>query len=80
MTIARTRMGPKGQVVIPKIFRENIGIREGGEVILKLEKDEIIITSARRDIAKKWAAIAREKGADVRKEIVYGDRLYEEVL
>jgi|GEM_PF-6924790 len=47
---------------------------------MKLEKDELIITSGRRDIPKKWGNIARERGANVRKEIIYGDKLYEKVL
>ncbi|MDI6655119.1 MAG: AbrB/MazE/SpoVT family DNA-binding domain-containing protein [Methanobacteriota archaeon] len=80
MTIAKTKIGTKGQIVIPKIFRDNLGVKEGGEVIMKLEKDELIITSTKKDIPKKWGNIAREKGANVRKEVLYGDKLYEEVL
>jgi AbrB family looped-hinge helix DNA binding protein len=80
MTIARTKVSAKGQVVIPKIFRENLGIKEGGEIIMRLEKDKIIVSSAKRDIPDRWSTIAREKGANVKKEIIYGDKLYEEVL
>jgi AbrB family looped-hinge helix DNA binding protein len=80
MTIAKTKIGTKGQIVIPKIFRDNLGVKEGGEVIMKLEKDELIITSTKKDIPKKWGNIARGKGANVRKEVLYGDKLYEEVL
>ncbi len=80
MTIAKTKIGAKGQIVIPKIFRENLGIKEGAEIIMKLERDELIITSTKKDLPKKWRDIARERGANVRKEILYGDKLYEEVL
>ncbi len=80
MTIAKTKIGAKGQIVIPKIFRDNLGLKEGWEVVMKLEKDELIITSAKRDIPKKWGNIARERGANVRKALLYGDKLYEEVL
>jgi len=36
-------VGPKGQVVIPKEIREEIGLREGDEVIVELRGDEIVI-------------------------------------
>jgi len=31
----RLKVGPKGQIVIPKVFREAYGIKEGGEVIVE---------------------------------------------
>jgi AbrB family looped-hinge helix DNA binding protein len=35
------RVGPKGQVVIPKPFRDELGIGPGDEVIFWLEGDDL---------------------------------------
>ena len=37
----RIKVGPKGQIVIPKIFREVYRIREGGYVILEPAEGEL---------------------------------------
>ncbi len=41
------RVGPKGQVVIPKPFREAIGLRPGVEVVFSLEDDAVRVQRAR---------------------------------
>ena len=43
MVSFRLKVGPKGQIVIPKVFRETYKIREGGYVFIKPEKDGILI-------------------------------------
>jgi AbrB family looped-hinge helix DNA binding protein len=35
------RVGPKGQVVIPKAIRERLGIRSGDEVVFVEDGDEV---------------------------------------
>lgn len=40
------RVGPKGQVVIPKPFRDKLGIRPGDEVTFWLEGDELHVRRA----------------------------------
>jgi len=42
----RRRIGPKGQVVIPKEFREELGLRAGVEVIMELRGREVVIRKA----------------------------------
>jgi len=37
----RIKVGPKGQIVIPKIFREAYRIKEGGYVILEPAEGEL---------------------------------------
>ena len=46
MVSIRLKVGPKGQIVIPKVFREAYGIKEGGEVIIEPQKNELVIKRA----------------------------------
>lgn len=39
----RRVVGPKGQIVIPKIIREALGIQPGNEVIMEVRERELII-------------------------------------
>lgn len=42
------RVGPKGQVVIPKKLREELGIEPGDEVSFWLDGDHVAVRPARR--------------------------------
>jgi AbrB family looped-hinge helix DNA binding protein len=39
------RIGPKGQVVIPKEIREQLGLRPGAEVDVAARDGEVIVTA-----------------------------------
>lgn len=39
----KRRIGPKGQVVIPKIIREVLGIRSGDEIIMEVREKELLL-------------------------------------
>ena len=41
------RVGPKGQVVIPKAIRDRLGIAPGGEVVFIEEGDSVRVRRAR---------------------------------
>jgi len=43
MVSIKVKVGPKGQIVIPKVFRDAYGIKEGGEVIVIPTEDGLII-------------------------------------
>lgn len=43
MVSIRLKVGPKGQIVIPKVFREAYGIKEGGEVIVEPTEKGLVI-------------------------------------
>jgi len=43
MVELRLKVGPKGQVLIPKVIRERYGIREGGTVIIELRPEGILL-------------------------------------
>jgi AbrB family looped-hinge helix DNA binding protein len=42
----RSRVGPKGQVVIPKALRDRLGIEPGDEVDFRLADDHVAIKPA----------------------------------
>jgi AbrB family looped-hinge helix DNA binding protein len=42
------RVGPKGQIVIPKHIRERVSIEPGDEVDVELRDDTIVVTARRR--------------------------------
>lgn len=44
----RLRISQNGRIVIPASFREALGIAVGDEVILRLQDDELRITTQRR--------------------------------
>ena len=56
--IAKMRMGPKGQVVIPKMFRDDFGLKPGEEVVVDYTGNEIVIKKTASNIAEIARAIA----------------------
>jgi AbrB family looped-hinge helix DNA binding protein len=38
----RLKVGPKGQIIIPKILREKYGIRENDYVFIEIRDDELV--------------------------------------
>ena len=57
--MAKMRMGPKGQVVIPKHFRDDFGLKPGEEVVVDYTGSVIIIKKTASNIAEIARAIAR---------------------
>jgi AbrB family looped-hinge helix DNA binding protein len=51
-TEARLRVNENGRVVIPAAFRKAMGINPGDEVVLRLEDDELRITTIKRRIER----------------------------
>jgi AbrB family looped-hinge helix DNA binding protein len=51
-TETRTRINENGRVVIPASFRKALGIRAGDEVVLRIEDDELRITTPKRRIER----------------------------
>ena len=42
------KIGPKGQIVIPKIIREYLGVKPGDTVILEVREKEVSYSSWER--------------------------------
>jgi AbrB family looped-hinge helix DNA binding protein len=39
----RIKVGPKGQILIPKVFRDRYGLKEGDVVVIEPEEDGVLI-------------------------------------
>ena len=46
MVKLRSRLGPRGQTVIPKAIRQELGLRPGDELVLHLEGGRAVIEPA----------------------------------
>ena len=55
----RTRINQNGRVVIPASFRDALGIGAGDEVVLRLEKDEVRISTLKRRLERAQQRIRR---------------------
>lgn len=82
MVRIRVKLGSKGQVVIPKVIRESIGLRENQEAVIEVREKYIEIRPVEnRNIAREWREIAHKHGGDLAKmKFVYGDKLYEDIF
>ncbi len=49
---SHTRINENGRIVIPSSFRRALGIRSGDTVVLRIENDELRITTLRQRLAK----------------------------
>lgn len=58
----RSRVGPKGQAVIPKAVRDKVGIRPGDEVDVHEENGKIVMEPVERhDVVKELLSIVPNK-------------------
>ena len=55
----KMKVGPKGQVVIPKEMRKEKNILPGDEVLLELSEEGILIEKSKRDIIADFERIAK---------------------
>ena len=51
-TETRTRVNQNGRVVIPASYRKALGIKAGDEVILRMEDDELRITTMKQRLER----------------------------
>jgi len=62
MVKLRLKVGPKGQIVIPKILREKYGIKENGYVLVDVREGGLAITKAPSvDEALEWIRLRRAR-------------------
>ena len=71
-TETRMRVNENGRVVIPASFRKALGINVGDEIVLRIEDDELRITTLKRRLERAQRL--------VRKHIKPGSSLVDELL
>jgi len=76
----KVKLGEKGQLVIPKLIRESLGLTENRIILLEVRDKTIEIKALDEEVPEKWQAIAEKEGLDVSKSLTYGDKLYEQVF
>ncbi|MCP8308659.1 MAG: AbrB/MazE/SpoVT family DNA-binding domain-containing protein [archaeon] len=78
----KVKLGEKGQLVIPKVVRESVGLRENKPAILEVKEKRIEIRPfLEEDLVKKAKERVKKYGGDLKKlGWIYGDKLYEEVF
>lgn len=69
---ARMRVNENGRLVIPASFRKALGIKVGDEVILRIENDELRITTLKRRLQRAQRL--------VRKHVKSGISLVDELI
>jgi AbrB family looped-hinge helix DNA binding protein len=69
---ARMRVNENGRVVIPAPFRKRVGINIGDEVVLRIENDELRITTLKRNLERAQRL--------VRKHVKPGASLVDELI
>jgi AbrB family looped-hinge helix DNA binding protein len=68
----RQRVNENGRVVIPASFRKALGINIGDEVVLRMEDDELRITTVKRRVERAQRL--------VRKHVKRGTSLVDELI
>ncbi len=71
-TETRQRVNENGRVVIPAAFRKALGINIGDEVVLRMEDDELRITTLKRRVERAQRL--------VRKHVKRGTSLVDELI
>ncbi len=62
MVRLRVKVGPKGQVIIPKVLREAYRIREGGYAVIEPRDDGILVRGVEEpEEVLKWVRERRKR-------------------
>lgn len=56
-----SKVGPKGQVVIPKVLRDAFKIAPGSEVIFSVDGEKLVLRKVRKDAVSLFESLARSR-------------------
>ena len=65
MVSISTRLGPKGQIVIPKAFRDEYGFIAGEEVVIQDSPDGVLLAKKRIDLSNLAKRIATSSSKQI---------------
>jgi AbrB family looped-hinge helix DNA binding protein len=71
-TETRQRVNENGRVVIPASFRKALGINIGDEVLLRMEDDELRITTLKRRVERAQRLVRKhlKRGTSLADELI----------
>lgn len=78
MVSIKMKVGPKGQVVIPKVLREEYNINPGDNVIFREENNKTIIEKVKSDPISVFEKIAKSKKRRFKLDVHAIEKEYEE--
>jgi AbrB family looped-hinge helix DNA binding protein len=62
---SQARINQNGRIVIPASFRRALGIQSGDTVVLRIEKEELRITTLRQRLAKAQQLVRKHVSPNV---------------
>lgn len=65
----KTKVSTKGYIIIPKAIREATGIKEGDEVIIKVEGNRIITEPSKKIVMKEIDKLFERHKEEVKKYV-----------
>jgi AbrB family looped-hinge helix DNA binding protein len=60
MLVLKSRIGPKGEVVIPKAIRESFGMEPGGVVCFFADDDTLRLSTDNEDSIESFLSISKK--------------------
>lgn len=75
----KTKVGPKGQIVIPKPIRDRLRVKPDDIVLFDIDRERIVVEKVPEDPLGVISDINQKFGMKS-SELVWGDKLYEEVF
>lgn len=73
--LATARVSSKGQIAIPKSIRDQLGLREGMDLAIRLRGEEIILRKAPKQSWRRWrgklkgSSLLKDRARERRKEL-----------
>ncbi len=63
----KARLSSRGQVALPKVVRDQLGLTEGDRLTVRVEADEVILRKCAEGSWREWEG--RFKGSDLLKDL-----------